>query len=177
MVLRVKIVKKYLQEESKTEWKKTMKYFLNKCGNFNMGDGILWMKMKFWMTEGLPEFYREIFSAWGKFLTKIVYNPQGRENILNQPLFLNNNILKQEKGIFFKKWMEVGITRVRDVLYEFKEGFLPMQYIVDAMDEAKEEYSKQEITNKYEIIKNAIPKEWIKRIESVEGEQQRRIFM
>ncbi len=169
--LRVKIVKKYLQEESKTEWKKTMKYFLNKCGNFNMGDGILWMKTKFWMTEGLPEFYREIFSAWGKILTKIVYNPQGRENILNQPLFLNNNILKQEKGIFFKKWMEVGITRVRDVLYEFKEGFLPMQYIVDAMDEAKEEYSKQEITNKYEIIKNAIPKEWIKRIESVEGEQ------
>ncbi len=100
-------MKKYLQEESKTEWKKTMKYFLNKCGNFNMGDGILWMKTKFWMTEGLPEFYREIFSAWGKFLTKIVYNPQGRENILNQPLFLNNNILKQEKGIFLRngwKW-------------------------------------------------------------------------
>ncbi len=65
----------------------------------------------------------------------------------------------------------MGITRVRDVLYEFKEGFLPIQYIVDAMDEAKEEYSKQEITNKYEIIKNAIPKEWIKRIESMEGEQ------
>ncbi len=39
------------------------------------------------------------------------------------------------------------------------------------MDEAKEEYIKQEITNKYEIIKNAIPKEWIKIIESMEGEQ------
>lgn len=170
--LRVKTVKKYLQEESKTEWKKTMKYFLNKCGNFNMGDGILWMKTKVWMTEGLPEFYREIFSAWGKFLTKIEYDPQGRENILNQPLFLNNNILKEEKEIYFKKWMEVGITRVRDVLYEFKEGFLPMQCIVDAMEEAKEEYSKQEITNKFEIIKNAIPKEWIKRIENMDGERK-----
>ncbi len=30
----------------------------------------------------------------------------------------------------------MGITRVRDVLYEFKEG---IQYIVDTMDEAKEE--------------------------------------
>ncbi len=35
-----------------------------------MGDGILWMKMKMWMTEGLPEFYREIFSAWGIFFNK-----------------------------------------------------------------------------------------------------------
>ncbi len=34
-------MKKYLQEESKTEWRKTMKYFLNKCRNFTMGDGIL----------------------------------------------------------------------------------------------------------------------------------------
>ena len=168
--LRVKIVKKYLQDEGKQEWKKTMNYFLNKCGNFNMGDGILWMKTKIWMTEGLPEFYREIFSAWGKFSAKIEYDPHGRENILNQPLFLNKNILNQEKEIFLKKWMEVGITRVRDVLYEFKEGFLPTQFIVDAMEEAKEEYSEQGIINKYEIIKNAIPEKWIKRIESMEGE-------
>lgn len=168
--MRVKIVKKYLNEENKTEWKKTMKFFLNKCGGFNMGDGILWMKTKIWMTEGLPVFYREVFNAWGRFLSRIEYDPHGRENILNQPLFLNNNILKQGKEIFFKKWMEVGITRVRDVLYEFKEGFLPTQYVVDAMEVAKEEYSKQEITNKYEIIKNAIPKEWIKRIECMEEE-------
>uniref|UniRef100_A0A9J7XN67 Reverse transcriptase domain-containing protein n=1 Tax=Cyprinus carpio carpio TaxID=630221 RepID=A0A9J7XN67_CYPCA len=168
--LRVKVVRKYLQDEGKPEWKKTMKYFLNKCGDFNMGDGILWMKTKNWMTERLPEFYREIFSAWGKFLDKVEYDPHGRENILNQPLFLNKNILKQDKEMFLKKWMEVGITRVRDVLYEFKEGFLPTQFIVDAMEEAKEDYSEQEIKNKYAIIKSAIPKEWIKRIESMEGE-------
>ncbi len=150
-----------------------MEFFLNKCGDFNMGDGILWMKTKIWMTEGLPVFYREIFSAWGKFLTKIECDPHGRENILNQPLFLDNKILKQGKEMF-KKWMEVGITRVRDVLYEFKEGFLPTQYIIDAMEMAKEEYSKQEITNKYEAIKNAIPKEWIKRIECMEEEPKER---
>ncbi len=69
--------------------------------------------------------YREILSAWGNCLMKIECDPHGRENILNQPLFLNNKILKQGKEMFFKKWMEVGITRVRDVLYEFKEGFLP----------------------------------------------------
>lgn len=66
--------------------------------------------------------------------------------------------------------MEAGVNRVRDVLYEFKEGFLPVQCIVDAMEEAKEDYSRQEITNKYVTIKEAIPKEWIKRIENMEEE-------
>lgn len=109
----------------------------------------MWMKTKNWMTEGLPDFYKELMGAWAKFLTNVLFKPQGREKILNQG-----------KEIFFKKWWDVGITKVRDVLYEFKEGFLPVQYIVDAihmMEGAKEDYSRQEITNKYDVIKNAIP--------------------
>lgn len=174
--LRVKMVKKYLDKENKSEWKKTMRYFINKCGNYKLEDGILWMKTKNWMTEGLPEFYRDIFNAWGKFLEKIEYDPHGKESILNQPLFLNNNILKQGKVLFYKKWLDVGITRVRDVLYEFKEGFLPEQYVIDTMEEAKEEYSRQEIKNNFNTIKQAIPREWIKRIESGEGEKERNVY-
>uniref|UniRef100_A0A672R4V8 Reverse transcriptase domain-containing protein n=1 Tax=Sinocyclocheilus grahami TaxID=75366 RepID=A0A672R4V8_SINGR len=170
--LRVKIIKMYLDEENKVEWKKTMEYFLSKCGNFNLGDNILWMRTKKWMTEGVPDFYKELMSAWGKFLTCVYFNPQGRENILNQPLFLNNGILNQGKGIFYKKWWDVGITKVRDVLYEFKEGFLPIQYIVDVMEEAKEDFTRQELINKYDLIKKAIPEEWIQRIENMEQTKQ-----
>jgi len=176
--LRVKIIQKYLDGEKETAWKKTMEYFLSKCGNFNLGDSILWMRAKKWMTEGLPDFYKELMSAWGKFLSNVHFNPRGRENILNQPLFLNNGILNQGKEIFFKKWWELGITRVRDVLYEFKEGFLPVQFIVDVMEEAKEDFSRQEIINKYEIIKKAIPKEWINRIESMEeGKNEKEVYV
>lgn len=50
------------------------------------------------------------------------YNPKAREDLLNQP-FLNKNIVNEGKELFFNKWLGVGITRVRDVLYEFKEGF------------------------------------------------------
>jgi len=78
-----------------------MGYFLNKCGNFNFGDSILWMKTKNWMVTGMPDFYRELMSAWGKFLTIVNFNPQGRESILNQPLFLNSSILNQGNVIFF----------------------------------------------------------------------------
>ncbi len=125
-----------------------MKYFLNKCGNFNLGDNILWMKTKNWMVEGLPDFYKELMSAWEKFLINVNFNPQGQESILNQPLFLNNGILNQGKEIFYKKWWDVGITRIRDVLYEFKEGFLLLQYVIDAMEEAKEDFNKKEISMK-----------------------------
>ncbi len=30
-----------------------------------------------------------------------------------------------------------------DVLYEFKEGFLLLQYVIDAMEEAKEDFNKK----------------------------------
>lgn len=167
--LRVKLVKKYLDEGNKAEWKTTMGIFLNKCGNLNLGDNVLWMRTKEWITKGLPMFYKEVLRAWGNFLITVQYNVHGRENILNQPLFLNTGILNQGKEIYFKELMEVGIVKVRDVLYEYKEGFLPMQYIVDVMEEAKEEFNKQELKTKYEIIKNAIPKEWIEKVETMEG--------
>jgi len=168
--LRVKLVGKYLDENNKVEWKTTMEYFLNKCGDFNLGDNILWMKTKEWMTVGLPKFYGEVLRAWGKFLVNVRYNLQGRESVLNQPLFLNTGILNQGKEIYFRKWLEAGIVKVRDVLYEYKEGFLPIQYIVDVMEEAKEEFSRQELKNKYDIIKHAIPKQWITKIENMEDE-------
>lgn len=81
------------------------------------------MRTKEWMTEGLPKFYREVLSAWGKFFLNVRYNLHERESILNQPLFLNTGILNQGKEIYFKKWLEVGIVKVRDVLYEYKEVF------------------------------------------------------
>lgn len=170
--LRVKMIKKYLDDGNNVDWKRTMGYFINKCSHFNLGDNILWMRTRNWMMEGIPEFYKEMMRAWGKILTNVHYNLQGRESILNQPLFLNNHILNQGKEILFKKWWEVGITKVRDILYEFKEGFLPEQFIVDAMQEAKEDFNRQEIRNKYEILKTAIPKEWIKKIENMEEEKE-----
>lgn len=62
--MRVKVVKKYLDDENKEDWKGTMEFYLNKCGNLQIGDNILWMKLKNWMIQGIPEFYKEVLSAW-----------------------------------------------------------------------------------------------------------------
>ncbi len=88
-----------------------------------MGDSVLWMKMKEWMIKGVPDFYREVLKAWGLFLSKVDFKPEGREVILNQSLVFNKHIVNNGREIFFKKWWQVGILRVRDVLYEIREGF------------------------------------------------------
>ncbi len=80
--------------------------------------------------------------------------------------------LNQGKEIFYKKWWDVGITRIRDVLYEFKEGFFTIAVCNRCNGRGKEDFNKKEIRNKYEVIKEAIPKEWIKRIENMEEEKQ-----
>lgn len=62
-----------------------------------MGDAVLWMKTKPWMTEKLPEFYRETFNAWGMFLKRIIFNPHGREKVLTSTPFLKQKRIKTRK--------------------------------------------------------------------------------
>lgn len=59
---RIKTVKKLINEENDAEWKMTMSY-LNKCGNMEIGDYILRMKLKHEMIKGISEFY-EVLEVW-----------------------------------------------------------------------------------------------------------------
>ncbi len=67
----------------------------------------------------------------------------------------------------------MGFLKVRDVLYEYKEGFLPLQVMIDAMEEAKEEYNVNILKKQYEEVKKAIPKEWTKEIQNGEKTESR----
>lgn len=107
--MRIKIIRKYLNEENNGDWKIIMKYFLNKCGGMGLEDDILWMKLKKRSIKGIPDFYKEVLEAWIDFLPHVSLNPQGREVLLNQPLFLNRHILLKNKEFFYKQWFEVAI--------------------------------------------------------------------
>lgn len=45
-------------------------FFLKMGGGVNLGDSVLWMKMKEWMFKEAPDFYKEILKAWGLFSLK-----------------------------------------------------------------------------------------------------------
>jgi len=158
--LRVKIMKKFLNEDNRQEWKDGMKYFLNKCGGLNMGEGIIWMKLKEHMLKGIPEFYREVLGAWKEFLPTIVYKPEGMKEFLN-PLFLNSNILYEEKELYFKQWIAAGIIQVRDVLHEVIDGFMLLQGIIGGIEGIGEEVEWRTAKQHFDKIKKEIPKEWI----------------
>lgn len=176
--MRVKVVRKYLDDKNRAEWKTLMGFYLNKCGNFNLGENILWMKLKIWMIDGIPHFYKEVLNAWRFYLTEVDFNPEGREGILNQPLFLNDKIKIHERDIYYKKWLQVGIVKVRDVLWEMKEGFLPLQVIMDAMEEGKEDFNVMVLKKQYEDVKKAIPRQWLDEInKKVEKDNKITVFL
>ncbi|MGL4765398.1 MAG: hypothetical protein ACRC2N_10280, partial [Aeromonas sp.] len=175
--LRVKIMKKFLNKGNNQEWKGGMKYFLNKCGGLNMGEGIIWMKLKEYMLKGMTEFYREVLGAWKEYLPIVVHKPEGMNEFLNYPLFLNSNILFEGNELYFKQWIAAGIIKVRDVLYEVVDGFIPLQGIIDEIEETGVEVERSVIKKQFDQIKQAIPKEWIEGIgKKSEGTSKVEVF-
>lgn len=162
---RVKTVKTFLNEENKAEWKILMRMFLNKCGHMKIGPDILWMKLKPKMITGIPEFYKEVLEAWTEFLPNVCIKPIRRLEFLMQPLFLNENIVYRGKELFFKHWINAGFKTIRDVLYEVREGFLPVQAIYDEVKNIENHVNRNALKKQYDQIKEAIPKEWIINIE------------
>ncbi len=135
---RVKTVRRFLNGEHQAQWKEIMKIFLNRCGNLNIGLDILWMKLKQNLMTRIPEFYVEVLEAWGEFKIHVCIKPERREDILNQPLFLNDNVLYKGKELHFKQWINAGFKRVKDILYEVKEGFLPFHAILEEVKAVEE---------------------------------------
>lgn len=53
---------------------------------------------------------------------------------------------------YFKKWIKAGINKVKYVLYEVK-GFIPLQGIVDEIEESGEDVDKSIVKQQFEKIK------------------------
>lgn len=87
---------------------------------------------------------------------------------MKQPLFLNHHIKNNRNTFFYKNWFYAGLKQVKDILYEVKPGFLPLQAIIDTLEENEEIENKQLIKEQYLKIKEAIPVAWIKSIEEKE---------
>ncbi len=170
--LRVKVVKHFVDVKRKAMWKNVMEFFIKKCGYFSMDNNVLWMKTKKDMFKGLPKFYEEVLEAWGNFLDNVLIVPQGRTQLLEQPLFLNQNITQEGNMVYYKKWWDVGIRQIKDVLYEVIEGYLPSQAIVDTIFEKEGKVGKGTVVKQYDDLKKAIPNEWVERIDKNEvGEE------
>ncbi len=73
--------------------------------------------------------------------------------------------------MYFKQWSNAGFKRVKDILYEVKEGFLPFHATLDEVKEVEEDINVKSLENQYEQVKDAIPEQWIKKIEEDKGKE------
>lgn len=167
--MRIKTVQKYLYGEIDYGWKSFFKYFLYRSGGCEES-GLL-MSWKKDMLEDLPEFYKEVFLAWGEFLPQIEYTCTHKDNIFNQPVFLNPKIESDGKVLYNKLFMKAGLILVKDFLYEVIPGFLRGQAILDTVWEIDDTVESKVVLKVYEKIKLCIPGEWIKVING-EGEYE-----
>ncbi len=78
-----------------------------------IGDYILRMKLKHEMIKGISEFYKEVLEVWKALLPNVCFKLERKDDFLNQPLFLNENILYKGKELYFKIWIQAGFKKVR----------------------------------------------------------------
>lgn len=97
--------------------------------------------------------------------SKVFCTSSNKEEILGQPLFLNNQ-LKKVDDIYIYKWFYAGIKQIKDIMYEvIPVCFFPVQVIRDAIVENYDDETKAVLENKYKKCKEVIHNEWINILE------------
>ena len=169
--LRIKTVKKYIVGGYKYGWKDFMEKYMNDVGG--IGQYVWYMGLKQSMTITIPEFYREVFEAWRKFLPKMQYECERILPLVKLPLFLNEKIKHNGKTLYERKFIEGGIRQIKDIIYEVIPGFLRNNCIYDQVCDLEGMDNREKINKIYEKIKTSIPLEWARIIQSecvVKGE-------
>lgn len=161
--IRVKTIKKYLCDKVEYGWKGYMKTYLNEGGG--CGEEGLFMAFKKPMTEKMPMFYREVFSAWAEFLVNVNYECENINQVLNQPIFLNPRIKRGGKMLYNRLFMRAGVKKVKDLAYEYVKGFMPNRAIYDCVVGWSEDIEKEKVDGECENIKKSLPEKWVERIE------------
>ncbi len=97
----------------------------------------------------IPNFYIEIHNVFMKFFKN---GPECISDILNESLWLNDNIMVNKNYLYLKNWENNGISQVRDILNENGE-FL-------THEELKQKYNITTFLQTIQVQK-CIPTSWI----------------
>lgn len=156
---RLKYMKRYIQAPDDMLWKHTMSYFFRLLGNLNYTKECLFLKYNKRAIDLLPKYYQEMLYAWNDLKQNFEYD-LSIEQIYNQPLFYNPEICYKNKCLFFDTFVKAGITKMKDICYEFIPGFLSTRSIIEIISEALPDTSESIIEKEYCIVRHSIPYIW-----------------
>ena len=157
---RLNSLRRLLTEED-AHWKHFTAYFLRVA---NMDLGKMTLALDFsqrHITRTIPAFHKELLNAWSKHKEHRIrmQTPKFTVDILQEPLFLNEIIVVQNKPLLYTDWIAAGILRVKDICYEVVPGFLPVSAVLEMLsDEPPRPIS--ETHRQFDEILGALPPEW-----------------
>lgn len=131
------------------------------------------------MLLNMPTVYQEMFLAWNAIRDTVEFD-LNLSSILEQPLFLNPKIMHEGNLIHFNFFIEAGIVKLRDILYEVIPGFLRMSAIKEMVHDKNPDISNDKVEKAFMIIKNSLPFHWLQTIRKkvkVENDNTKREFI
>ena len=137
---------------------------INGCGG--CGESGVFLQMKRGMLGNVSEFHKEMLVAWGEVVGKVKFGCKNVQQVWQQPIFMNPQITNEGELLYNRVIWRAGIRTIRDLVYEYVPGFMRAQVIVDAVREREEEIWLGTAEGIMEKIKNGMPREWKRLIES-----------
>jgi hypothetical protein len=114
-------------------WSALGNYWLKK-NDKDIGDDFLLYKcsnIKGLKLNCIPKFYLNALQSFSEFRTK--FTPNSLQNILDTPLFCNENIKFPGKSLFFKSFLLSGLRTIRDIWDEEILNFKDSIQIYDSL--------------------------------------------
>ena len=101
----------------------------------------------------IPKFYLNALQSFSEFGTK--FTPNSLQDILDTPLFCNENIKFCGKSLFFKSFLLSGLRTIRDIWDEEILNFKDNIQIYNSL------FDKRNCISEYSQIKAAIPNTYV----------------
>jgi len=101
----------------------------------------------------IPKFYLNALQSFSEFRTK--FTPNSLQDILDTPLFCNENIKFRGKSLFFKSFLLSGLRTIRDIWDEEILNFKDSIQIYNSL------FDKRNCISEYSQIKTAIPNTFV----------------
>ncbi|CAC5411993.1 unnamed protein product [Mytilus coruscus] len=156
---RLKFLGRLLDDEYEVLWKYTFKYFVSSIYDMKLCHNVFYTVIPNCELKKLPVVYQEFFQALNCIREKIEF-PLSVENIYDQPLFVNPNIVLNNRTIVWHDFIGAGIVCLKDICFEVKTGFLPDLAIVEMIQVVYEDVNVQYVVDRYRNLLNVIPVEW-----------------
>lgn len=150
--------------ENEQQWTFIPKWHIEKIAKNN---NIFYTNCKVKEMKGIDrienEFWKEVVCNYVESKTLYTHEMTNTTNFQNQLLFNNSLITYKHKTLFFHTWTDKGIEQIKHIVHQNENRLLTLEELQEMIGT-----NRANVMIEYNILMNAIPKEWIRWIQAGE---------